>query len=138
MMGCRVWWVGMGVGVLLLLLAGCAPEAAYTSTLVWDGAHDYRGVTLPGDLLQLAGSVTLAEDAAVAGAVVLLGGELRLNGRTGGDVTLLGGSLVVGPGAAIGGDLRQGGGRLAVAETAVIAGEQTAGAGLALPAVPRA
>lgn len=63
------------------------------------------GDSWEGDVLILGGSASVSRDAAVTGDVTLLGGALRVDGRIGGDLTALGGNVVLGETAEVEGDL---------------------------------
>ncbi len=119
---------------LVLLLVGC-DNGLYSGTLIFEGEHSFGpGTQLPGDVFVRAGTAEFAAGAQVAGSVYMLGGSLTVNGTVGGDLALLGGSLVLGPQAVVGGDLRLGGGEVAGVETAVIHGEIINGSGVEIPA----
>ena len=118
------------IGVaLLILLAACTPQqaqaGAYSGTLVLEGEHVYPGGTiLPGALVVLGGQARVAEGARVDGPVFLLGGALIVDGSVGGDISVIGGRLALGPQARIGGDVRVTSGQAAeLAPGAVVAGQ---------------
>lgn len=125
------------IGLLLALLsllwltacqAADGAPGAYSGTLVLDGLHEYSdGDTLPGVLAVLDGQVELGAGARVDGPVILLGGELAIHGQVAGDVSAIGGELVVGPGAQIGGDLRVGSGELQISPQAQVSGQVLSG-----------
>jgi hypothetical protein len=122
------------LGLLSLLwLTACQGEGgtpgAYSGTLVLDGLHVYDGQNrLPGLLAILGGQVQLAEGGEVNGPVFLLGGELTLDGQISGDVSAIGGSLVIGPQAQIHGDLRAGSGEVLISPDAQVTGQILVGA----------
>jgi hypothetical protein len=116
-----------------LLLSACAaqgaPGGAYSGTLVLEGRHVYGPETvLPGVLIVVDGEVELEAGARVAGPAFLLGGVLDIGGEVEGDVSAIGGRLVVDPGARIRGDLRVGSRDPDVSPQAVIEGQVLAGA----------
>lgn len=129
------------LALLLLLATGCSEAengGVYSGTLVFSGAQQFpAGTRLPGDLYIRAGTAQFAAGSQVAGSVYLLGGTLEMNGRVGGNLTMLDGRVVLGPNAVVQGDLRVGGGSVQRAATAVVAGEVVQGfEGLALPLDP--
>ena len=120
------------LALLTLLLAACQPKGdnpgAYSGTVVLEGSHVYtQGETLPGALVVLDGEATIASGARVAGPVFLIGGSLVIDGRFSGDVTAVGGRLLIGPGAQIEGNLRVGNARLDLSPEADVAGETLVG-----------
>lgn len=129
----RLWII-----LLALLLTGC-DDGLYSATLIFDGVHTFGPETrLPGDLLLRAGTAELSDGSQVAGTVYVLGGSLLVNGEIGGDLTVLGGRVSLGPTAKVGGDLRMGEGTTVRAETAVIHGQMITGLTLPLENAPRA
>ncbi|MCB9419807.1 MAG: hypothetical protein H6667_08380 [Ardenticatenaceae bacterium] len=120
--------------LLALLLAGC-DGGLYSGTLIFEGEHSFGpGTQLPGDVFVRAGTAEFGAGSQVAGSIYMLGGSLTVNGTIGGDLALLGGSLVLGPQAVVDGDLRLGGGEVAGVETAVIHGDIINGSGVEIPA----
>ena len=120
------------LALLGLLLAACQPEGdnpgAYSGTLVLEGSHVYmQGETLPGALIVLDGEATIASGACVAGPVFLIGGSLAIDGRVSGDVTAVGGQLLIGPDAQIEGDLRAAKARLDLPPGADVVGQTLVG-----------
>ena len=112
-----------------LALGACQPTGAYSGTLVLEGRHNYdSGRTLEGAFIMLDGRVRLERGARVTGPVFLLGGELEVAGRVDGDVSAIGGVLIVGPTADLGGNLRVGGGELDLSPRAEVAGQTLTGA----------
>ena len=100
---------------LLLMTAGGDVQ---TAELVLDGHHEataHRGALVVGDA-----QVSVPADAEVPGPVHVLGGETRILGTVDGDVTHLGGRLVVADGATITGTLQEVGGTLVVSPGADI------------------
>jgi hypothetical protein len=113
-------------------LTACAaesqPRGAYSGTLVLEGRHLYGPeAVLPGALIVVDGEVELEAGGRVAGPVFLLGGVLRIEGEVNGDVSAIGGRLVVEPGARILGDLRVGSGDPDLSPQAVIVGQVLTG-----------
>ena len=112
--------------VRLALIAALACSAAgfaqglLRGTLVFEG--DHRLAVREGFVLVLDGRATLPADARVAGAVVVLGGALALEGMVAGDVFHLGGDLALGVGARVEGRLVAAGGELRIAPGAAVAG----------------
>lgn len=119
-----------------LLLAGCAEQGAIGGTAVLDGPHTYaQGQLLQGDVLVAGGQLFLEEGAQIDGSLYMLGGTVRLDGTVTGEVSIIGGSLSIGPAAVVGGDLSLGGGHVTRSEQATIRGEIVQGA--AVPEAPR-
>ena len=100
------------IGLLLALtLSGCDDNGLYRLILVTDNLHTINTPT-SGTLVILNGDVTITEDAALDGDAHLVSGKLTLEGPILGDVSALGGTLVLGENAAIRGVLNHGGGTL--------------------------
>jgi cytoskeletal protein CcmA (bactofilin family) len=119
----------------LLLLSACEENGAYSGTLVAEGTHTVTaGETLRGLLAILGGDVHIQEGARVTGPVFMLGGTLDIQGQVDGDVSLVGGSLTLGPSARIEGDLNIGGGEIDRSPLATISGNVNTGTGATLPA----
>lgn len=100
----------------LLLLSG--GEDVQTAEVVFAGEHEvtaHRGALIVGDA-----EVTVPAGVEVPGPIHVLGGEMRIDGLVDGDVTQLGGRLIVADGATITGHLREIGGTLIVSPGAVI------------------
>jgi hypothetical protein len=130
------------LGILLFsliipLLTGCGGEGIYSGTLILEGHHEiHAGETLRGDLLMLGGQTLLAEGSRVTGSIYMVDGEFDANGKIEGDISLLGGTLFLGPQTMVSGDLDIGGGILNQASEAVIRGNLNTESGLKLPAIP--
>ena len=122
------------VGLLVLAagLSACTAggeTGAYSGTLVLEGSHHYSpGAVLPGLFLVLDGEAALAAGARVDGPVFLMGGRLVIDGTVNGEVSVIGGSLEVGPQAEITGDLRVGNGKLELSPSARLHGQTLTGA----------
>lgn len=126
------WWLP-GLVLLALTLSGCATAGAaggaYSGTLVLEGRHVYaKGMVLNGTLVVVDGEVVLESGTRVTGPAYLLSGVLTIAGEIEGDVSVIGGELILGPQAVIGGDLRVGSGTLNRSPQARVRGEVLLGA----------
>jgi hypothetical protein len=125
------------LSLILLLLTGCGKEGIYSGTLIVEGHHEINaGERLHGDLLVLGGQTFLMAESRVTGSIYMLNGRLDANGEIGGDISLIGGELNLGPQAMVHGDVNVGGGTLNRASEAAIQGRLDAESGLKLPSVP--
>lgn len=121
------------IGALIPSLVSCTPVGenlgAYSGTLILQGKHTYQdGKTLPGVLILIDGEAVLEPGAQVDGAVYVLGGALNLNSEVGGDVSVIGGQVVIGPQTRLHGDLRVGSGEYQLSPGASIDGQVLIGA----------
>jgi hypothetical protein len=78
----------------LLILSACEPQV-YSGKIILEGKHAL--MTVDGDLVMLGGQVTLKEGSQVTGSVYLLSGDLQADGTIHGDVSLMTGTLTLGP-----------------------------------------
>lgn len=120
------------LALFALLASSCTAQepGLYRVTLVTEGEHVFRPTeTVPGDLVILGGQISLQEGSRVAGSVTMLSGNVVLDGRVDGDVSLLNGTLTLGPRARMQGDLTVGGGVLERSPEARIAGRVNTGSG---------
>jgi hypothetical protein len=132
----RIGWLGLAAA-LALALAGCQQEGLFTGSVVLEGEHHLaRGESMRGAVLFLNGSLSVAEGAVLGGPVYMLGGRLESYGEIAGDLSVLGGELVLGPASVVGGDLNLGGGQVDRAPGAVVAGQVNTGVGLQVPDRP--
>ncbi|MFO8151319.1 MAG: hypothetical protein R6T93_13645 [Trueperaceae bacterium] len=124
----------LALALLAVLLTGC-DDALLGITWVRSDSHVVvDGARQAGALLITGGDVSLAPGSRTDGPVLLLGGELTIDGLVMGDVLAPGGALRLGPWAVIRGDLGAG----AAFERhpdALIDGEVTVGLGLPSGAV---
>jgi hypothetical protein len=124
------------IALLALLLAGC-DDALLGVTWVRDDRHVVvDGGRVAGALLVTGGEVLLSPGSRTDGPVLLLGGDLTIDGLVMGDVLAPGGDLRLGPMAVVRGDVGAG----AAFERhpdAWVAGEVTVGLGLPSGAVER-
>jgi len=95
---------------ILLFLLVLAPAAVFA-------AEDDDRVSFGSDV-----HITAAED--IAGDVVVVGADARVDGRVRGDVVVVGGDLLLGSGARVDGSAMHLGGDFAKAEGALLAGAQ--------------
>ncbi|GAB4471570.1 MAG: hypothetical protein Kow00124_08740 [Anaerolineae bacterium] len=124
----------IGSLLMLLMLSACEQTGLYTGTLVLEGVHELEpGERLEGELVILNGQVTLPESADLSGSLYMLGGEAEVHSAIEGDVTLLGGTLTLGPEARVRGNLEIGGGTLNRSPEALIEGMVNTGTGMRLP-----
>ena len=118
----------------LLTLSACEPDV-YSGKILLEGKHALTMVD--GDLVILGGQVTLKEDSQVSGSVYLLSGDLQADGTIHGDVSLMAGTLTLGPHAKIEGGLKIGAGTANRSPAvSVVGGVTNSGAGIAVPLVP--
>lgn len=107
--------------------AGCTrespPSGLFSFTAILGGEHTLAaGDRVLGDVYMMAGSLVVEPGATVAGSMLVLGGDVILNGAVGGDVTLLGGRLEIGPSAQLAGALTIAGGELDLSPQAQVQG----------------
>lgn len=126
-------WVTILFLFLALLLSACqassASPGAISGTLVAGGNHTYGdGINLPGVLVLLDGQVNMEKGSRLLGSVFQLGGVLTINGTIEGDVSAIGGQVILGETAQLTGDLRVGGGELIRSDKALVRGQVLTGA----------
>lgn len=103
-----------------LALSACAAQERYSGTLITGGEHHVQaGTTLETLTLQTGGRVTIERTGRLNGAVLLLGGELDIEGTLQGDLSAFGGTVIFGPEAKVVGDVIDAGGQLVGGEDAV-------------------
>jgi cytoskeletal protein CcmA (bactofilin family) len=118
----------------LLTLSACEPQV-YSGKIILEGKHAL--MTVDGDLVMLGGQVTLKQGSQVTGSVYLLSGDLQADGTIRGDVSLMAGTLTLGPHARVEGNLKVGAGTLNRSPGAmVVGGVVNGGAGIAVPLAP--
>jgi hypothetical protein len=123
------------IGLLLALtLSGCDDNGLYRLILVTDNQHTINTPT-SGTLVILNGDVTITEDAGLDGDAHLVSGKLTLKGPILGDVSALGGTLVLGENASIRGVLNHGGGTLDGSDAGNVAGKINTGTGIQIPEI---
>lgn len=117
-----------------LVLAGCAGRDVYSGRIYVDGVHTIAaGETIDGDMLVFNGEITLEQGSRVSGSVYMLSGELQVDGRIDGNLSLIGGTLNLGPQSSVGGALNKGGGQVVRSPSAEISGEVNTGLGIEIP-----
>ncbi len=103
---------------LVLVLALMFPTQAFAQgpddgKVVVGGSYTLEeDDTLDGDLAIFGGTAILEEGSTVNGAIVISGGSLTINGTVDGDVTAIGGNVVLGSTSVIDGDVNVVGGNL--------------------------
>jgi hypothetical protein len=118
----------------LLTLSACEPQV-YSGKIILEGKHAL--MTVDGDLVVLGGQVTLKQGSQVTGSVYLLSGDLQADGTIHGDVSLMTGTLSLGPHARVEGGLNVGAGTLNRSPAAiVVGGVVNGGAGITVPLAP--
>ncbi|MCU0492668.1 MAG: polymer-forming cytoskeletal protein [Chloroflexaceae bacterium] len=121
--------------LLLLGLSACGTDGRSSLTLISEGSHTLQeGETLYGALVVLHGQIVVPLGSAVQGPFFVLGGTAVIDGLISGDVTLLDGTLRLGPHAHVEGNLEVGGGTLEQAPEASIDGATHTGVLLPAPA----
>ncbi|HET9494651.1 MAG TPA: polymer-forming cytoskeletal protein [Chloroflexia bacterium] len=114
----------------VVVLAGCGENGLYSLSLVTDGTHTVgAGEEMKGALVVMGGEVELEKGSLVTDAAFILGGEVRADGHIQGDMSIIGGTLALGPGAVVDGDLNVGGGTVDRSPQARVAGEVNTGGG---------
>jgi hypothetical protein len=120
-----------------VFLSACQEEGLISGSLIMEGEHRLAsGEILPGVLIMLDGQLSLEENALITGPVYMVGGTLESSGEISADISVLGGNLVLGPGARVGGNLNIGGGDVERHPSTVVAGEVITGIGLQVPDRP--
>jgi cytoskeletal protein CcmA (bactofilin family) len=116
---------------LVLLLSACAGTESYSSRIIFSGEHQLAGeVAAYGDLIILDGHVQVPSGSRVTGSVYMLNGDLTMLGEVEGDLTILGGSLTLGPGSNVAGDLNKGSSDVTIEPGSRVRGRITEGYGL--------
>lgn len=85
--------------LMALTLAGCgeAETGLHRFTLITQGTHTFAdGDIVEGDLVVLRGTTQVESGARVVGGIILVSGDLTLNGTVEGNVTMLNGTLRLG------------------------------------------
>jgi hypothetical protein len=103
------------VAVLLLSASGVEPDRM---EVVFDGTH--AAESIDDALVVGGGTVTVPANASATGQLYVAGGDVRIDGRLEGDVTLLAGNLTVADDATVTGELQVVGGEPDVAEGASV------------------
>lgn len=120
--------------LLLLVVSACVEQGSYTATLLTHGVHTLAaGEEHLGDVYLLDGELVIPSEARLDGSLFILSGRAVTAGEIEGDISLVGGELVLEPGAQVNGKLNAGGGTLQRAPDAQIHGGVQAGIGLELP-----
>lgn len=115
-------------------MTACGANGRYQVTLITEGNHKITE-DLNGDLVMLGGETTLESDTVLHGSVHLIDGKFHINGEIIGDVSFLGGALVLKPGARITGDLNHGGGDISGLSEGMVTGPVKTGSGLQIPSI---
>jgi hypothetical protein len=129
------------VVLLLSFIALASPayaqDGSYSGKLITEGTHFVRsGEVEDVDVLVVTGgNLTIANNALVTGAIYVNGGRIIINGKVNDDITILDGSLTLGPMAELNGDLNVGGGKLNRSPEAKIRGRVNTGIGVELPSI---
>jgi hypothetical protein len=109
-----------------VMLAACGEDGRYGITFVNQGDHIIEpNEQMVSDVAVAGGTMTLEEDAHLAGTIYLFGGDLSVDGTVDGDVAALGGSVSLGNNSHISGDFLVAGSEVERAPGATIAGEET-------------
>jgi len=128
------------LGLLLIvsawLLSACGHNGLYHLSWITSGEHAISG-NIPGDLVMLDGVVNLKSGSKLQGSLHILSGKAILGGEVQGDVSYLGGELILEPDAYLHGDLNLGGGAYYLSPSAQIDGEVRSGSGIGLPDLPQ-
>jgi hypothetical protein len=123
-----------GLLIAVLLLAGCAEDGLYSATFITSGDHTVAtGEQLTGDVFLLDGRLVIAPDAEVRRHLFVMGGEVEVAGRIGGDLSVLGGEVRLVDGARVAGDLSDSTGAVQIASGASVAGDVREGSGVEVP-----
>ena len=117
-----------------LLLSSCSENGRFQMTFITEGEH-LLSERNKGDLIILGGAAILEQDAAIEGNAHVISGKLQLDGIIDGDLTFLGGEVILGPQGKIHGDLNYGGGDLSHLDQVAVSGMINAGAGIEIPSV---
>lgn len=89
-----------------MAMGACAAQDRYSGTLITGGEHRVgAGTTLETVTLQTGGRLIIEPDGQLQGAVLLLGGELDIEGTLQGDLSALAGTVEFGPKARVTGDV---------------------------------
>lgn len=104
-------WKARGAIVAAALFAAAVPVLRAQDTVA-PPAEVAAAATRSGDRVVVNGDVTVARDEVVGGRLVVMRGDLRLEGRVTGNVTVGAGDLVLAEGARVDGDVRVAGGTL--------------------------
>ena len=129
-MGLKWKWLVLLAVVLVLLIPTTAFAApSEEDRVIFGGSYTLgAGEVLDGDLLVLGGKVEIGTGARVAGNVTIVGGDTRIDGRVDGDVSQVGGKLVLEENSHVYGDVINNGGSVQRLEGAQLDGEIRTGA----------
>ena len=116
------------LAVFLMLAVAVAPVAFAQGTVgdrvvMGDNFTLESGETLDGNLAVLGGNAILEVDSLVTGDVTVAGGNLTVDGRIGGNVTMIGGSIQLNESAVVEGNIANFSGSLMQAPGAEVQGE---------------
>jgi len=125
-------WIGMLV--VLLVLAGCAPTGSSEGLIFGQSYRLGPGETIDHDLAVFGGSVILEKNSVVNGSVAIFGGSLLVDGKVTGDVAAFGGVVSLNDNAQVNGNVVTYGASVSRSESAVVSGSIGSGrAPLRLP-----
>lgn len=112
------------ITLILALLAGCAPAANSSGSLVIGSSyHLNSGEILDHDLTVIGGNVDLDRNSTVNGNVAVIGGNVVVDGNINGDLTVIGGSVNLENHAVVQGALNTVGGSVERASGAIVKGQ---------------
>jgi cytoskeletal protein CcmA (bactofilin family) len=112
----------------ILLLSGCRAMDSYSSRIIFSGEHDLDGeIAAYGDLIILDGMVEVTQGSRITGSVYMISGEASINGEVDGNVTILDGSLNLGPNSIVRGNLNMGSSDVLLDPGSQIMGERIEG-----------
>ncbi len=115
----------LALGLMAFAPAGPALQREGEAKVIFGANYTLKGgETLDSDLVALGSNVVLQKDSLVRGDVLVLGGNLQVQGRVQGDVAVLGGLLNLGPHAVVEGDVTALGARYQRAKEAQVYGEE--------------
>lgn len=125
--------------ILILIFLGAfglsACEDAYRGTLILNGSHKFRPEdNLAGEMIIVRGTVSMDQGTDLPGSIYMLGGELHMNGKIRGDLSLIGGQASLGPQAIVGGNVNVAGGGIEISPDARVIGALRESAELSLDA----
>jgi hypothetical protein len=120
-----------------LAFSSCSNDGRFQLTVITEGEQHLTGTTF-GDLIMLGGNTTIEPDAVLEGSAHLLSGQLDLQGKVTGNVSIFNGELSFGPDGEIEGNLNQGGGELTDFRRSAVGGKINASSGVNIPQAPAA